>query len=54
MIDESDFGAIGGIKIGRGKEVLGGNLPQRHFFYQKSHIIRSGLEPGPPLGEASD
>jgi hypothetical protein len=27
MIDEDDCGAIGGLKIGRGTEVLGENLP---------------------------
>jgi hypothetical protein len=26
-------------------EVLGGNLPQRHFVYHKSHMTRPGLEP---------
>jgi hypothetical protein len=29
------FGAIGGMKIGRGTEVLGENLPQRHFVHHK-------------------
>jgi hypothetical protein len=35
-------------------EVLGGNLPQRHFVHLKSHMTRPGLEPGPPRWEASD
>jgi hypothetical protein len=26
-------------------EVLGENLPQRHFVYYKSHMTRPGLEP---------
>jgi hypothetical protein len=32
MIDDGDCGAIGGIKIGSETEVLGENLPQRHFL----------------------
>jgi hypothetical protein len=31
-------------------EVIGENLPQRHFVHPKSHMTR----PGPPRGEASD
>jgi hypothetical protein len=54
MIDEGDCGAIGEIKIGRGTEVLGENLPQRHFAHHKSHMTRPGLELGPPRWEASD
>jgi hypothetical protein len=54
MIDEGDCGAIGGMKIGRGTEVLGENLSQRHFVHHKFHTTRYGLEPGPPRWEASD
>jgi hypothetical protein len=39
------FGAIGRMKIGRGTEVLGENLPQRHFVHHKIPHNRPGLEP---------
>jgi hypothetical protein len=35
--------------IGRGTEVLGENLPQRHFVHHKSHMTIPGFEPGPPV-----
>jgi hypothetical protein len=54
MIGEGDCGAIGGMKIGRGTEVLGENPSQSHFVHHKSHLTRPGIEPGPPRWEASD
>jgi hypothetical protein len=35
-------------------EVFGENLPQRHMVHHKSHMTRSGLEPGLPRREVSD
>jgi hypothetical protein len=35
-------------------EVLGENLPQRHFDHYKSHMTRPAYEPGPLRWEASD
>jgi hypothetical protein len=47
-----DDGEIGGM-IGKETEVLGENLPQCRFVYQKQHML-PGCEPGPPRWEASD
>jgi hypothetical protein len=43
MRDEGDCGAIG--ELAGETEVLGENLPQRHFVHHKIHMTRPGLEP---------
>jgi hypothetical protein len=48
---DHDDGEFGGM-IGRGTEVLGGNLSQCRFVHHKPHIL-SGLAPGPQRWEAS-
>jgi hypothetical protein len=35
MIDDGDSGAVGGVKIRRGTEVLGENLPQYRFVHHE-------------------
>jgi hypothetical protein len=44
-------GAVDRMRIGRGTEVLGENLPQCHFVHHKSYMTWPGLEPGPPRSQ---
>jgi hypothetical protein len=37
MIDD-EYEAVGGMRIGRETEILGGNLFQCHFGHHKSHM----------------
>jgi hypothetical protein len=41
-------------KLAEETQVLGENLPQRHFYNLKFHLIRPEREPGPPRWEACD
>jgi hypothetical protein len=54
MIGDGDCGGIGEIKIGRGTEVLGENLPQSHYVHHKSHMARTEFDHRQPRWEASD
>jgi hypothetical protein len=38
MIDDDDCAGVGGMRIDRETEILGGNLTQCHFVHHKSHM----------------
>jgi hypothetical protein len=48
------FGAIGGMNLAGETEVLGGNLPWRHFVHHKISHVDPVSNPGPQRSEASD
>jgi hypothetical protein len=41
------------LRLAGDTEVLGENVPQRHFAHHKSHITRRRLEAGPPAAVGS-
>jgi hypothetical protein len=41
-------------RLAKETEVLGENMPQRHFVLHKSDMTKHGFEPGPPRWKASD
>jgi hypothetical protein len=54
VIDDGDFGTIGGMNIGKGNRSTWRNLPQCHFVHQKSHMTKPGFKPCPPRWKACD
>jgi hypothetical protein len=50
MIDDDDCWAIGGMRLSEETEVLGENLPQRHFVYHKSDDQTQAQTRAPAVG----
>jgi hypothetical protein len=40
------YGTVGGMRIGRGNEILGDILPRCQFVYHKSHNTSPAIEVG--------
>jgi hypothetical protein len=45
--------AVGGIKIGRGNQILGEKLSQYHFIHHNSNMT-TGIEPWPQRWDTGD
>jgi hypothetical protein len=54
MIDDGDYGVLGGTKFGRGDRSTRRKPALAPLCPQESHMTRPTLEPGPPRLEAGD
>jgi hypothetical protein len=54
IIYYGDYGAIGGMKIGRENQSTGRKPAPAPLVHHKSHMTRTGIESRPPRWEASD
>jgi hypothetical protein len=50
----NEYGAVGGMRIDGGTEVLWENLPHYLFVDQKSRMNSPGIEPVSPRWESGD
>jgi hypothetical protein len=48
MTDDDDFGALGGMKFGRGNRSTRRKPAPAPLLNHKSHMTRPGLQPWPP------